>query len=115
MCGITWCASPSANATTPSTRRSKDCPHSRTARLLRILVAHHALSQALQRGRENFVAGRSHPEPGQRRPELDREAESHPGLVVALTLQLVLAMLGMLLGGLLRIPDHPVGAPVIFD
>ena len=29
-CGITWCASLSANATTPSTRRSGDCPRSRT-------------------------------------------------------------------------------------
>lgn len=65
-CGITWCASPSVNATTPSTRRSGGWPRcaapAKSVSPAERLRRHHPLAQPLQRGVQDLLAGPPDPE-----------------------------------------------------
>lgn len=76
---------------------------------------HHLLSQSFRRRMEDLLAGNVDPKRRQGRRGFDREGESHSGLVVILTAQVVLAVLAVLLRGLGGIPHHPVGSPVILQ
>ena len=92
--GITWCASPSASATTRSTKRSGDsggCGTDRLHRPVRGKHSHDFSSQSLGRGVEDLFACPIDQELGYRRRGLEGDLESHPRPVLGFALHRVLA------------------------
>src|SRR6185312_14089079 len=113
--GITWCGSLSANATTPSTKRSADWGNCARGRLRRPVrnSRHDPLSQSFGGGIENLLASPGEQELGDRRRRLEGDLEADPCPVLGFTLQCVLDVLGVLLQSLVGVPHHPVRPPVV--